>query len=383
MVETITAAQLGDRIDGDGSFSLLDTRPEESYGSWHIEGATRYTYKPDLEFDVEDFRTRTGLEPDDEIVTICAKGVSSFDIAKQLEDAGYEHVTVVEDGMAGWSEVYDIVDVPTDGDVEIVQFQRRAKGCLSYLIADPAAETAAVVDPTRHVKNYPAVASDRGYSIEFVFDTHVHADHISGGRELADHVGATYYLSADATDRGVSDDYRPLERNEVVTLGDVDVKAVPTPGHTSEIVSYLVGREAVLTGDTLFVDSVGRTELQFGADNADDGAERLYDSLHRTLLAEPDPTTVLPGHFAVAADGTTDVTPGETVATTVGTVRTDLELLTVDRETFVRRLTESLPEKPANYGAIVDLNAGGAIPDDGATPTELEIGPNNCAVTGD
>mgnify|MGYP000072965851 FL=1 len=383
MIETITAAQLRDRIDGDERFSLLDTRPEESYEAWHIEGAIQYTYKPALEFDVEDFRTQTDLNPDDDIVTICAKGVSSFDIARQLEDAGYEHVTVVEDGMEGWSEVYDTVDVPTDGDVEIVQFQRRAKGCLSYLIADPDAEIAAVVDPTRHIENYPAVASDRGYSIEFVFDTHVHADHISGGRELADHVGATYYLSADAADRGVTNDYRPLERNEVVTLGEIDIKAVPTPGHTSEIVSYLVDREAVLTGDTLFVDSVGRTELQFGAGDADDGAERLYDSLHRTLLAEPDPITVLPGHFAVAPDGTTDVTPGETVATTIGAVRTDLELLTVDRETFVSRLTDSLPEKPANYETIIDVNAGGDVPDDGATPTELEIGPNNCAATGD
>ena len=383
MVETITATQLRDRIDGDEPLSLLDTRPEESYESWHIEGAIQYTYKPDFEFDTEDFRTQTGLDPDDGIVAICAKGVSSFDIAKRLEDAGYENITVVEDGMQGWSEVYDIVDVPTDGDVEIVQFQRRAKGCLSYLIADPEAEIAAVVDPTRHVENYPAVASDRGYSIEFVFDTHVHADHISGGRELADHVGATYYLSADAADRGVAYDYRPLERNAVVTVGDVDIKAVPTPGHTSEIVSYLVDREAVLTGDTLFVDSVGRTELQFGAGNADDGAKRLYDSLHRTLLAEPDRTTVLPGHFAVGSDGTTDVTPGETVATAIGAVRTGLELLTVDRETFVHRLTGSLPEKPANYGTIIDVNAGRDVPDDGATPTELELGPNNCAATGD
>lgn len=383
MVSTITAAQLRDWIDSDRSFSLLDTRPKESYDSWHIEGAIQYTYKPGFEFDADDLRTETGLESDDEIVTICAKGVSSFDLAKQLEDAGYNEVTVVEDGMEGWSEVYDIVDIPTEGDVEIIQFQRRAKGCLSYLIANPDSELAAVVDPTRHIDKFPEIASGRGYSIEFVFDTHVHADHVSGGRELAEFVGATYCLGADAVDRGVAYDYRPLERNEVVTVGEIDIKTLPTPGHTSEIVSYLVDGTAVLTGDTLFVNSVGRTELQFGDGDAAHGADLLYDSLHRTLLAEPDAVTVLPGHFAVNADGTTDVTPGEPVATTVGDVRTGLDLLSVDRESFRRRLTESLPEKPANYETIIEINAGREVPGGEETVTELELGPNNCAATGD
>ncbi|MFC7772021.1 MULTISPECIES: MBL fold metallo-hydrolase [Salinirubellus] len=382
MVETITASRLRERIDTGESFTLLDTRPEESYEAWHIRDALQYTYDPDSEFDAGEFRSRTGLTPDDEIVTICAKGISSFDIAKQLQDTGYENVTVVEDGMEGWSEVYDVVEIPTASDVEIVQFQRRAKGCLSYLIGDPASSLAAVVDPTRHVERVAAAASDRDYSIEFVFDTHVHADHVSGGRELADHVGATYYLGADAADRGVAYDYRPLERNEVVAVGDHDIKTVPSPGHTSEIVSYLVDDEAVLTGDTLFVDSVGRTELQFGNSDADAGAKLLYESLHRTLLAEPDSVTVLPGHFSIGADGTTDVTPGEPVSTTIGQVRTELELLNVDRETFVRQLTAALPEKPPNYERIIDINVGRDAADEAAT-TELELGPNNCAATGD
>jgi len=383
MVETITANQLRDRIDAGESFALLDTRPEESFEAWHIEGAIQYTYKPDFEFDAEQFHEATGLSTDDEIVTICAKGISSHDLATHLEDSGFEEVTVVSDGMVGWSEVYDITEIPTRGDLDIVQFQRRAKGCLSYLIGDPDTDVAAVVDPTRHVEQFASAASDRGYSVEYVLDTHVHADHVSGGRQLAEHVGASYYLGADAADRGVTYDYQPLERNDVVQVGDHDLKAVPTPGHTSEIVSYLLDDEAVLTGDTLFVDSVGRTELQFGDSDADTGAQQLYDSLHRTLLAEPDSITVLPGHFAVEADGTTDVTPGEPVATTIGAVRTELALLSVDRETFVRQVTDSLPGKPPNYEEIIDVNAGRDEPADQEAATELELGPNNCAATGD
>ncbi|QSG14961.1 MBL fold metallo-hydrolase [Halapricum desulfuricans] len=383
MVETITASQLRDRIDVGDSFALLDTRPKESFEAWHIEGAIQYTYKPDFEFDAEQFREATGLSTDDEIVTICAKGISSHDLATHLEDSGFEDVTVVDDGMEGWSEVYDTVDIPLRDGLDVVQFQRRAKGCLSYLIGDPESDVAAVVDPTRHVERFASAASSRGYSIEHVLDTHVHADHVSGGRQLAEYVGATYHLGADAVDRGVTYEYEPLERNEVVTVGEHDLKAVPTPGHTSEIVSYLLDDAAVLTGDTLFVDSVGRTELQFGDGDADTGAQQLYESLHRTLLAEPDSVTILPGHFAVDADGATDVTPGEPVATTIGAVRTGLALLSADRETFVDRLTRSLPEKPPNYEEIIAVNAGRDELEDEAAATELELGPNNCAASGD
>jgi glyoxylase-like metal-dependent hydrolase (beta-lactamase superfamily II)/rhodanese-related sulfurtransferase len=381
MVETVTAAQLRDRIEGDESLYILDTRPEESYDAWHIEGAVQYTYKPDHDLDAEEFRESTGLKPDDEIVTVCAKGVSSFDLTKHLEDAGYENVTVVEDGMEGWSQVYDTVNIPADA-VDIVQFQRRAKGCLSYLVGDPETEKAAVIDPTRHIENYSEVASERGYTVEYVLDTHVHADHISGGRELSDYFGATYCPGAGAGDRGVSYEYRPLERNEVLSVGGVEIKTLSTPGHTSESVSYLVDGEAVLTGDSLFVNSVGRTELQFGASDAATGAELLYDSLHRTVLAQPETVSVLPGHFAVNPDGTADVTRGEPVYTTVGEARRRLELLNLDKDEFVHRLTGSVPGKPANYETIIDVNAGEQVPEDEGTATELELGPNNCAATG-
>jgi hypothetical protein len=93
-------------------------------------------------------------------VTICAKGISSGALAEELVDAGYEDVRHVHDGMRGWSAVYDAVDVDTDGSPEIVQLQRRAKGCLGYLVADPETGAAATVDPTRHVETVREAAAD-------------------------------------------------------------------------------------------------------------------------------------------------------------------------------------------------------------------------------
>lgn len=383
MVETISADEFRDRVDADEQFTVVDTRDDESFENWHVPGAIQYRFRPGSELDAEDFQRRTGLEPDDPIATICAKGISSQDFSEQLEATGYERVTVVEGGMQGWSSVYDVVDVLTPESVDIVQFQRRAKGCLSYLVADVGTGAAAVFDPTRHVERFQRVAADRGFEIRHVFDTHVHADHISGGRELADEVGASYHLGEGAVERDVRYDFEPLERNEVVRVGSVGLKAVSTPGHTSETVSYLVDGEAILTGDTLFVDSVGRTELQFGASDAERGARLLYQSIHGTLLTQPEDTTVLPGHFALGNNGTGSIVHGEPVSTTVGTVRTDLSLLQMDEAAFVEQITRSLPERPANYEAVIDINTGHRRPEDESEAASLETGPNNCAATTD
>ncbi|MFC7186158.1 MBL fold metallo-hydrolase [Halorubrum yunnanense] len=416
MPTVIDADAFRDRIDerrrGEQSFALVDTRPRESYESWRIADSVHYFYKPFHEFDVADFEAETGLGPDDAIVTACAKGKASLDFAEGLEAAGYDDVTVLADGMRGWSGVYDrtAAPLPNAGDepLDVVQIQRRAKGCLGYLVvggqnseekadSDGSDRVAIAVDVSRHGDEWRAAAAERDASIAAVLDTHVHADHLSGGRDLADELSVPYYLPAAATERDVAYDFEPLARNETLDVGGVEVKALATPGHTGDGASYLVGRSALLTGDTLFTDSVGRTELQFaaGEDEADDGApdkegdetagaatgaERLYDSLHGTLLAEPDGVVVCPGHFAVANDGTTgDVVPGEPVAATVGSVRRRLDVLGLDREAFVERITATLPEKPPNYEAVIAANRGVEEPQDETAAIELELGPNRCA----
>jgi len=376
MVQSITAATFRDRLDAGESLTVVDTRPADNFEGWRVAGSINYVYKPFHEFDLAAFEAETGLGPEDSIVTMCAKGKSSKSLARELADGGYEHVAVVEGGMEAWSAVYDHTTVEFAA-CTVVQLQRRAKGCLGYVVASDG--KAAVIDATRHTEEFRAAATDLDSEIVAVFDTHVHADHISGGRRLADDLGVPYYLGADAADRGV-DDYEPLAANEVVEIGDLDIKALSTPGHTAETVSYLLGSEAVATGDTVFIDSVGRTELQFGESDAAVGAELLYDSLHRTLMAEPDAVSVLPGHFAVANDGTTPITHGQPVTTTVGTLRTTLELLGEARAEFIERVTATVPEKPPNYESIIGINTSSGTAPPEQTAIELELGPNRCAV---
>ncbi|TQQ83691.1 MBL fold metallo-hydrolase [Halonotius terrestris] len=376
MTRLISAEAFRDRLDSGESLTVVDTRDDEGFTEWRVPGAIQYTYKPFQAFDRAEFEAETGLGPEETIVMMCAKGKSSEALADDLTAAGYEDVTVVEGGMEAWSAVYDHVTIAYE-DFTLVQLQRRAKGCLGYVVVSDG--EAAVIDATRHTDEFRAAADHLDSEIVAVFDTHIHADHLSGGRQLAADLDVPYYLGEDAADRGVDYDYDALAANEVVQIGDLSIKALSTPGHTSEMVSYLLGDEAVVTGDTVFVDSVGRTELQFGDGEATTGAELLYNSLHRTLLAEPDAVNVLPGHFSVASDGTTPITHGEPVDTTIGTLRTTLDVLQSDREAFVERVTATLPEKPPNYETIIGINSGRDAADSEQAAIELELGPNRCA----
>ena len=381
MVKTITADQLADRLDGDEQFTLIDTRPADSYEAWHVRNAANVPYDPDEGVSDDQLDEVNDLVDGRPVVAICGKGLTSTPFALELDDHGYDDISVVNGGMQQWSKRYEVVPIETSTDDLVVwQVQRRAKGCLGYVIGSSETGEAVVVDATRQTDEFKIATQDAGLSIGRVLDTHVHADHISGSPTLAGEVDIPYHLGDAASDRGVEYAYEPLSDGEVIEVGDIEIRALHTPGHTSEMMNYLVDGEVLLTGDTLFVDSVGRTELQFGAADASRGAELLYDSIHETILGLPDDTTILPGHVTVTSDGRYEhSSPGDPVAARLGDLREDLDLLGLDRDAFVERLAENAPEKPPNYEAVIAINTGSETVDDENEATELELGPNNCA----
>ncbi|NIB98924.1 MBL fold metallo-hydrolase [Halobacterium sp. R2-5] len=381
MVTNITAEQLAERIDADEQFTLIDVRPEDSFEAWHVRDAENVPYDPDEGLSEDRLNEVNALIDGQPVVAICGKGLTSTPFAFDLDDHGYDDVSVVTGGMEEWSKLYEVVPIETASeDLVVRQVQRRAKGCLGYVVGSERAEEAVVVDATRQTDQFKVAAQNAGLSISRVLDTHVHADHISGSPALADEVGVPYHLGDAASERGVEYEYDPLSDGDVVEVGDVEIEAMHAPGHTSEMMNYLVDGEVLLTGDTLFVDSVGRTELQFGEDDASRGAELLYDSLHDTILDLPDDTTILPGHLTVTSDGRYENgTPGDPLEARLGDLREDLGFLGLDRGAFVERLTEDVPEKPPNYESVIAINTGRDTVDDENEATELELGPNNCA----
>ncbi|MEM4782386.1 MAG: rhodanese-like domain-containing protein, partial [Halalkalicoccus sp.] len=338
------------------SFALVDTWPEESFAAWHMPGAVNFPFGKTESLTGERAEEFDAVvDGDRPILTVCAKGISSHNFAEELDAAGYDDVAVIDGGMEAWSAVYDVVPIAFDG-LEILQVQRRAKGCLGYVVCDPESKTAAVIDATRHTDEFLAAARERGYEITAVLDTHVHADHVSGGRALASDLGVPYYLGERARERGVAYEYTALERNEVLTVGSVEIKALWTPGHTGEMVNYLVDGSALLSADTLFVDGTGRTEREFSEDAGREGARMQFESIHRTLLAEPDSVTLLPGHVTVTDEGEFEGgRPGEAIRATIRELRTGLNVLSLDRAAFVERSLKSLPEKPPNYERVIEI----------------------------
>ncbi|HYB52760.1 MAG TPA: MBL fold metallo-hydrolase [Thermoanaerobaculia bacterium] len=236
-------------------------------------------------------------------------------------------------------------------------------GCLaqaSYLIGDGG--EAAVVDPRRDVDEYIEEAHRQGLAIRHVIETHLHADFVSGHRELARRTGARIYFGAKA---GAGFEHVAVRDGDEVTMGDVVLRFLETPGHTPESVSVVVTDRsaspepaAVLTGDTLFIGDVGRPDLLGARMSAADLASLLYDSLHQKLLALPDATRVYPAHGAGSLCGRN--ISSETSSTIGEQRRFNYALQPMSREEFVRIMTTDLPEAPAYFSRDVAINRSGA-----------------------
>ncbi len=387
MVENIKPEEFRDKLDADEDFYLIDTRPRESFREWHISGAINFTHGEDEKLTVEGlekFKDVAKVKPHEQVITVCAKGITSADFANQLEKHGFSDVKALAGGMEAWSGVYDRVPIATEAnDLTIVQLQRRAKGCLGYLVGSNRAGVAAAVDVSRYTKEFLDAATEKGFKITHVFDTHIHADHISGGRELADKLGVDYHLGGKAEERDPEFDYLPVQKNEVIDVGSVSIKAIHTPGHTTEMTSWLVGTEALISGDSLFANSIGRTELEF-QEEARKGADLQYQSLVGKVLSLPDEVKVLPGHFSISNEGEAqDVTPGTPIFASLGHLRKHNEALQMTQEEFVQYIFENVPEKPPNYEEVIATNLGRQKRMSQQKEVELEMGPNRCATSED
>jgi hydroxyacylglutathione hydrolase len=241
-------------------------------------------------------------------------------------------------------------------------FKQFYLGCLaqaSYMIGSEG--DAAVVDPRRDVDTYLEEARLQGLKIRHVIETHLHADFVSGHRELAARTGARIYFGAEA---GARFDHVAVRESEEISFGDVTLRFLETPGHTPESISILVidrakspEPEAVLTGDTLFIGDVGRPDLLGARMSAKELAGLLYDSLHGKLLKLPDSVTVYPAHGAGSLCGKN--ISSETSSTIGQQRRFNYALQPMSREEFIRMMTADLPEAPAYFGRDVQLNREG------------------------
>ncbi|MFB6189840.1 MAG: MBL fold metallo-hydrolase [Halapricum sp.] len=375
----ITPATLQGRIDAGDPVRILDIRDRESVEQWQITGeSVAFTYLPRARV-LQAKATGTiadlvaDIDGEGPITVVCAEGRSSAEVAALFREAGHDARNLAE-GMTGYADLFLGTDLDSDGDARIVQYRRPSSGCLSYLVC--SGDEAAVIDPlAAFTDRYRGAVAEAGATLRYAIDTHVHADHVSGIRTLAAETDATPVVSSRARDRGITFDTRTVDDGERLPLGRTTLEAVAAPGHTTGMTAFLVDG-VLLSGDSLFVESVARPDLERDSEGAADLARELYATVTERFARFDGDVLVAPGHYGGAAAQSAD----GTYSATLGTLRERLWPFETTEAAFVERVLDDLPPRPANYERLIAVNLGTEGLDE-VDALELELGPNNCAAT--
>ena len=402
--QEIDPEELKKKIDNNEDIFLLDVRTPQEYEAWRISYENHNNPKliPVDRLFMKDPTLLEEIPKDKEIVTVCAHGNRSMIAAKILTQLGYS-VKSVKGGMAGWNKVYDVAEIPVpkEAPFKIWQIRRISKGCIGYIISSKQDKTATVIDPSREIyESFLQTSQDNELQITQLIDTHQHADHVSGIVKLTKtktpetNMGKTniFFSSLEEYDSSKTElkNIMYVKDGDKLNVGDkVTLRAIHTPGHTNGSMSFIIEytpndnnnlnnknpvHSYLFTGDTLFVDGVGRPDLR---DEAKKFAELLYDTYHKKILQLPDNTVVLPAHFNGTSIALKHTVP---ILETLGTIKKRVKLLSMNKEEFIDYIADTVQPRPGNYKTIISINKK-MLPYDEIEMADLEAGPNSCAIS--
>ena len=362
----LSADTLRNWLDSNKELSLLDVRSIQDRADWFIPGSIYVNAYDKLRSHDKEALHGLHLDKSVPIVTICAKGRTSRIAAAQLREQGYEAYSL-EGGMQAWSLSWNEARISFP-KFQIIQVRRTGKGCLSYIIASKG--EAVVVDASLSPEIYQSLLSKEKLSLKFVMETHIHADHLSRSKQVAENNKVDLFLPLP---KKVSFEFSPVQDGSIFSVGDITIKAIHTPGHTIESTCYLAGDKVLLTGDTLFVDGVGRPDLKASQEEAVERSNMLYHSLQKIMTLDEN-ILIMPAHASQPVEF--DHVP---VQATIGQIRKTIPWLKLGEEEFVQEIQQRIPPTPDNYLAIVEKNINGDFSD--IDPIDLEAGANRCAIS--
>ena len=404
--QEIDPEELKKKIDNNENIFLLDVRTPQEYEAWRISYENHDNPKliPVDRLFMNDPTLLKEIPKEKEIVTVCAHGHRSMIAAKILNQLGY-NVKSVKGGMAGWNKVYDVAEIPVlkEAPFKIWQIRRISKGCIGYIISSKKDKTATVIDPSREIyESFLKIAQDNELQITQLLDTHQHADHVSGIVKLVKTITTEtnmekiriYFSSLEEYDTSKTElkNIMYVKDGDKIDIDDkVTLRAIHTPGHTNGSMSFIIEYDPndnnnnnindknptnsyLFTGDTLFVDGVGRPDLR---DQAKKFAELLYDTYHKKILQLPDDTVVLPAHFNGTSIALKHTVP---ILETLGTIKKRVKLLSMNKEEFIDYIADTVQPRPGNYKTIISINKK-MLSYDEIEMADLEAGPNSCAIS--
>ena len=364
--QKITVRDLSKWLKVQKTVSILDVRPLSEREEWYIPGSIHLNAYEELKSGNMEALSLLSIDKNVPVVTLCARGVLSLSVAEALTSHGFEAYSL-DGGMKAWNYANDSITMEFD-EFKIIQVRRVAKGCLSYLIGSKG--KAIVIDASLDPEIYLSLANEEGWKIIYVTDTHIHADYVSRTIDLANASGAAHLMNSFAK---VSYPFRPLADNEVIELGEIRIKVLHTPGHTWESTSFLIEGKALLSGDTLFTDGIGRPDLKSDQEESIEKSKALYDSL-QLIKSLADTVLVLPAHSSQP------IVIGQAIITEkLMTLKNTLPALSLQKDPFLGRILSKLPPAPPNYLTIAEINKSVQLGD--YNKADLEAGANRCAIS--
>jgi glyoxylase-like metal-dependent hydrolase (beta-lactamase superfamily II)/rhodanese-related sulfurtransferase len=403
---------LKQKIDNGEDVFILDVRTQEEYESWKLtyNGHNDSLLLPiDTLSSCSSSNALSQIPQDKLIVTLCSHGNRSMLAANFLSQLGYDAKSM-EGGLIGWNNVYDITSIPIGENlssiIRIWQLRRVSKGCIGYLVSSEIDNNAILIDPTCEINEPLAkVLKDNNLHLTKVIDTHLHADHISGASRLAKIYGAEVYISSlEDYDTKQNDDGLVFNQiandNNKVDIGKrVSLMAIHTPGHTNGSMCFRLviddidneGKyninnssdndnndissrrttEYLFTGDTIFVNGIGRPDLQ---DKAKEFTYNLYNTYQQKILRLPKETIILPSHFSDSFEHE------KPIYDTLESINNRVKVLSASEEEFMGFVLGSIPsQKPMNYDKIIGINKS-TVACDEVEIEDLEAGPNSCGI---
>jgi len=374
----IPPQDLAERLDRGEALQVLDVRAPEKVDRGHIVLGTELDFhaQPNSKlFSMPDVK-ELKLDASRPIAVVCNHGNSSKKATAFLRERGYEAYSVIG-GMAAWESVYVARRLaPTPSLSHVVQLDRVGKGALSYILVSDG--DAVLVDPGRHLGRYDEVLAELGANPAAVVDTHVHADYTSGAAAAAARWKIPYFLHPDDAvspydNRAGKLAYQALRDGDTIAFGHATLRAVHVPGHTLGSITLMADEGLALTGDFLFVQSVGRPDL---AGRSGEWARLLWQSLERARREWPGELLILPAHYSTESERRAD----RVVAARFDVIAATNAVVAIqDERTFLKWIVDHETSFPDAYRTIKEANLGLVELSD-ADVEILESGPNQCAI---
>ncbi|MGH2647281.1 MAG: MBL fold metallo-hydrolase [Ginsengibacter sp.] len=364
---SVNTDQLRSWLENNENVVVLDVRPKEQREEWKIPCSIYVDAYQGLNVHDPSVLDEVTIPENSTVVTVCAAGRTSNIAANVLRKKGIDAYSL-EGGMKAWSMAWNKAEIKLPNDIDLIQVRRTGKGCLSYVIASKG--LALVIDPSLDVEDYESILKERRLQLKYVLETHIHADHLSRARLLAEKTNAELFLPEKSK---VHFSFTTLKDGDCLTLADINLQVLYTPGHTLDSSSFLINDTALLTGDTLFINSVGRPDLKADTDTTKEKARLLYHSLQK-ILSLKDDILVLPAHTSQPVEFDNNM-----IRASLGDIKKSVSILQLDEESFITDLIQRIPPTPPNYLIIAKKNLEGDFKD--INPIDLEAGANRCAVS--